>query len=111
MARLEHGTLAQTVTDYFGLRRYWMSLKPRMAGVLGKKSSKQYSRRLRVSDQTRNLNPHKPAMAAMYLYGDQYSKSRDGSMDFWDSLPDYKKRICRRLVENLKSCPDEQHDD
>lgn len=53
--------------------------------------------------QQRNLRPHAEAIAAMHLWGEDYAfKQRGGSMDFWDSLPDYKKRICRELVERIK---------
>jgi hypothetical protein len=36
----------------------------------------------------RNLNPHKPARAAMWLWGKEYSQQGGGSMDFWDGLPE-----------------------
>lgn len=51
----------------------------------------------------RNLNPTAEAIAAMYLYGYEYSMQRGGSMDFWDCLSDSKKRLCIELVIKIKS--------
>jgi hypothetical protein len=50
----------------------------------------------------RNLNPHKSARAAMWLYGHAYAAQSGGSMDFWDSLPEYKKRLCRDMVDAIE---------
>jgi hypothetical protein len=50
----------------------------------------------------RNLNPHAEAIAAMYLWGSQYAAQNGGSMDFWDSLPEGRKRLARELVERVK---------
>lgn len=50
----------------------------------------------------RNLNPHKAAVAAMYLWGRTYSQQRGGSMDFWDGLSDSAKDLCRRLVADIE---------
>lgn len=55
-----------------------------------------------MKDQTRNLNPHKPARAAMYLWGERYSKQRSGSMDFWDILTESERRLCRDLVADIE---------
>lgn len=55
----------------------------------------------------RNLNPHKPAVAAMWLYGAEYAAQGGGSMDFWDRLDESRKRICRDFLERLKAVPDE----
>ena len=61
-----------------------------------------------MQDQKRNLNPHKQARAAMYLFGKRYAAQRGGSMDFWDSLSDSDKRLCRKLVEDIEKSPDEK---
>ncbi len=51
----------------------------------------------------RNLNPHAEAVLAMAIWSEDYAfKQRGGSMDFWDSLPDWKKKHCRQLVERIK---------
>ena len=34
----------------------------------------------------RNLDPHRPARCAMWLYGERYKNQSGGSMDFWDNL-------------------------
>lgn len=63
-----------------------------------------------MKDQTRNLNPHKSARAAMWLFGVRYSQQRGGSMDFWDTLPEYEKDACRRMVREINQSridPDE----
>lgn len=52
---------------------------------------------------TRNLNPTAEAVAAMNLFGDDYAfKQKGGSMDFWDSLGESRKRMCRDLVERIR---------
>lgn len=50
----------------------------------------------------RNLNPHAEAIAAMYMWGSQYAAQNGGSMDFWDALPESRKRLARELVERIK---------
>jgi hypothetical protein len=55
----------------------------------------------------RNLNPHKAAVAAMFLYGRRYSEGRGGSMDFWDSLRKSDQRVCRDLVAKVEAAPSE----
>jgi hypothetical protein len=55
----------------------------------------------------RNLNPHKPAVAARFLWGKEYAAQGGGSMDFWDRLDQSRKRLCRDLVERIKAAPDE----
>lgn len=58
---------------------------------------------------TRNLDPHAEAVAAMSIWGDDYAfKQRGGSMDFWDSLPDYRKNICRELVKRIRATKTEE---
>lgn len=60
-----------------------------------------------MKDQSRNLNPHAEATAAMYLWGTEYAAQKGGSMDFWDSLSDHRKSICRDLVAQVKLRPSE----
>ena len=55
----------------------------------------------------RNLNPHKPAVAAMYLWGSRYAAQGGGSMDFWDTLRDSQRDLCRRLVARIEEAPAE----
>lgn len=52
-------------------------------------------------DQTRNLNPHKAAIVAMYIYHNEYAAQKGGSMDFWDGLTNYEKKVCFELLEKL----------
>lgn len=51
----------------------------------------------------RNQNPHKAAVAAMFLYGSEYSRQGGGSMDFWDSLSDSRKNLCREMVSKIEN--------
>jgi hypothetical protein len=55
----------------------------------------------------RNLNPHKPAVVAMWRWGGDYVAQRGGSMDFWDSLPESRRRFCREMVAAIAAAPDE----
>lgn len=50
----------------------------------------------------RNLRPHKAAVAAMWMYGKEYSEQGGGSMDFWDALEPSRQDICRRLVNAIE---------
>lgn len=54
----------------------------------------------------RNLNPHKEARVAMYIWGARYARMGGGSMDFWDSLSKSDQRICRELVDKLERTPE-----
>ena len=58
-------------------------------------------------NQRRNMNPHKPAVAAMWHWGTRYSDQRGGSMDFWDGLPESDKRLMRELVKAIEAAPEE----
>ena len=55
----------------------------------------------------RNSNPHKPALVAMWMWGEVYSRQGGGSMDFWDSRSESDKNLCRELVQRLANAPDE----
>ncbi len=60
-----------------------------------------------MKDQQRNLNPHKPARAAMWLWSEKYAKQGGGSMDFWDSLSEVEKDMCRRMVSDIEAARNE----
>ena len=55
----------------------------------------------------RNLNPHKAARAAMFLYSRAYAAHGGGSMDFWDKLDVSLRRVCRECVAAIESAPEE----
>jgi hypothetical protein len=62
----------------------------------------------RQRDQ-RNMSPHAEAIAAMSLWSEDYAfKQRGGSMDFWDSPPDFKKNLCRGLVKRIQAAKTEE---
>jgi hypothetical protein len=46
----------------------------------------------------------------MSLFAHEYAKQDGGSMDFWDSLDETRKRRCRELVRDLLVSPDEVPD-
>ena len=54
-----------------------------------------------MKDQRRNLNPHRPAKCAMWLYGKRYASQGGGSMDFWDKLLEQEKNTCRRMAVDI----------
>ncbi len=56
----------------------------------------------RVRSAQRDLNPHKPARAAMWLFGAEYARQGGGSMTFWDRLPLHRKNLCRELVSDIE---------
>jgi hypothetical protein len=50
----------------------------------------------------RNLNPHAEARLAMVLWSHEYAhEQRGGSMDFWDSLDDLRKRLCISVIDGI----------
>lgn len=55
-----------------------------------------------LPDQTRNLNPTLAARIAMIIYGRAYSEQNGGSMDFWDRLDPYNKKVCQAVVELIQ---------
>lgn len=47
----------------------------------------------------RNLNPHAEARLAMAMWPHEYAHEQNGgSMDFWDSLDERRKRYCVDVV-------------
>ena len=54
-----------------------------------------------MKSQTRNLRPISEAVAAMFLYGEEYAAQNGGSMDFWDGLSESRKQVCRDLVKRV----------
>jgi hypothetical protein len=53
-------------------------------------------------DAKRNLNPHKSARMAMYVFSRRYAAQNGGSMDFWDSLSELDKNIARECVSDIE---------
>lgn len=49
----------------------------------------------------RNLNPHAEARVAMLVWGERYSKQSGGSMDFYDSLTDSERNLCREWAREI----------
>ena len=49
----------------------------------------------------RDMNPHKAARAAMWLYGADYAASGLGSMGYWYSLSKYRQAMCRQMVSEI----------
>lgn len=59
------------------------------------------------AENARNMNPHAEAVVAMTLWGFEYSRQNDGCMDFWDALPDRRKRLVRELLDRCSNLPRE----
>lgn len=54
----------------------------------------------------RNLDPHREARLAMLVWGYEYAhKQSGGSMDFYDSLSDSRKRNLREWCDQLDKTP------
>ena len=62
----------------------------------------------KIERNRRNLNPHKPALIAMWIWGRKYAAQGGGSMDFWDEYSEGDKRLCRECVERLNKAPEEK---
>lgn len=65
-------------------------------------------------DQTRNLNPTMESRIAMIIYGRAYSEQDGGSMDFWDELSSYNKKVClmvtKLFADEIRACePEKKH--
>ncbi len=62
-----------------------------------------------MRNQSRNINPHKPASLAMFLWPHEYAHEfGGGAMDFWDSLDERRKRYCRDAVAAVEKAPCEK---
>lgn len=55
----------------------------------------------------RDLNPHAPAVAAMWLYADRRARLGLGSMGFWDSLTEHEQSLCRDMAYEIRRAPPE----
>jgi hypothetical protein len=51
----------------------------------------------------RNLKPHKEAVIAMWLFGEEYSRLGIGAIDYYDQLPGSKKRLCACMLEDINN--------
>lgn len=60
-----------------------------------------------MSNQQRNLHPHAEARLAMAIWGEEYSKQRGGSMDFWDGLSPFRKSLCVQIVDGVLKANEE----
>ena len=46
----------------------------------------------------RNIRPTPEAQWAMRLWSDEYAAQTGGSMDFWDGLTEYRKKLCQEIA-------------
>ena len=63
-------------------------------------------REYEVALMKRDLNPHKSAKLAMWMWPETYAESGLGSMGFWDQLSDERKDYCRRCVVDVAKARD-----
>lgn len=55
-----------------------------------------------MTDQRDNLNPTPEARLAMAVWSDEYAYEQSGGcMDFWHSIGDSRRNICRRLLRDV----------
>jgi len=55
-----------------------------------------------TKEDRENINPHKPAVIAMWLWGNLYSEQRGGSMDFWKKLSKSQQETAREMLEAIE---------
>lgn len=46
-------------------------------------------------------HPHAEARLAVAIWGPEYAAMRGGCMDFWDSLSESRKKLCKDLVDRI----------
>jgi len=54
-----------------------------------------------MKDQTRNINPHKEAVFAMYHWHNEYARLGLGCMDYYDELPQRAKKYCSDAINAM----------
>ncbi len=54
-----------------------------------------------MDNKIRNLNPHKPAVAATWIWNERYMASGTGAMEFWDSLSESEQVIARKCIDEI----------
>lgn len=48
-----------------------------------------------------NMNPHKPAIVAILIYGELFPPRIDEAMDLWDTLSEEPQAYCRAAVKSI----------
>lgn len=61
-----------------------------------------------MHDEQRNLHPHAEARLAMIIWGGEYAAQRLGCMDWYDRLPEVRKRKCRMSIDAIQGLPRER---
>lgn len=51
---------------------------------------------------------HKAACAAKYLFNVRFATAGMSPMDFWDTLGEAQKRLCREMVREIAYCKSEE---
>jgi len=51
------------------------------------------------------VTPHKAARAAMWLYSTRYGLTSGSRMEFWNSLSEQERNLCREMVKNIDESP------
>ena len=59
----------------------------------------------------RDIDPHKAARAAMWLFGSDYAASGLGSMGYWTTLNKYRQAMCREMVAEIERARPEKSND
>ena len=71
----------------------------------GESQKLKWPRGIDAERARRNLNPIAPARVAMCIWSDEYAAQRGGSMDFWDTLSEGRKRQATDEAERIRSAP------
>ncbi|MGI9490856.1 MAG: hypothetical protein ACR2QF_00360 [Geminicoccaceae bacterium] len=58
-----------------------------------------------MSEIDRNLRGHAEAIAARWLWSHEYAVQGGGQLDFYDALPNRKKRLVQEMVDAILSAP------
>ena len=59
-----------------------------------------------MKSQKHNLNPHKEAVIAMWLFGKEYADLGLGSMDYYNGLTASDKKLCKRMLKDIDEARD-----
>lgn len=55
--------------------------------------------------------PHKAAMLAAFKWSVRYGSKGWGVMEFWHSLDEYERRMCRDAVEQINAAREEHQEE
>ncbi len=72
---------------------------------MAKYTNEKVDMEMKTNNQEHNFNPHKEAVIAMWIFGEEYADLGLGSMDYYNGLSDYNKKLCSRMLEDVEEAP------